>query len=276
MAQILDGKKLAAELTTRIAQQVANLPVSPCLAILLVGNHPASEIYVGAKIKAAQAAGITTRLVRLSEAVTLPQVQEQIAALNHDPSITGILVQLPLPTHLDSAAVLSEISPVKDVDGLHPFNAGLLAQGQRGGFIPCTARACLHLIDAVHSEGVAGKHAVVIGRSHLVGRPTAQLLLARDCTVTIAHSKSRNLAGIARQAELLVVAAGQPEMIGADFIKPGATVIDVGIHRRSDGTLCGDVDFAGVASVAGATTPVPGGVGPLTVAYVLANLTGFN
>ena len=275
-AAIIDGKEFAGRLRQRIGAEVARLKadhgITPGLAVVLVGDDPASAVYVrnkGAQTREAGMASFEHRLPADTDADTLLAL---IESLNADPAVHGILVQLPLPDHLDSDLVINSIDPAKDVDGFHVINVGLLGTGQKA-MVPCTPLGCIMLLkDRLGS--LAGLNAVVVGRSNIVGKPMAQLLLRESCTVTIAHSRTRDLAAVCRGADILVAAVGRPEMIGADHVKPGATVIDVGINRvERDGRsrLVGDVDFAAVRPVAGAITPVPGGVGPMTIACLLAN-----
>lgn len=273
-ATIIDGKAVAKTLRHHVAQEVAALDRRPGLATILVGEDPASAIYVRNKRAQCVEAGMRDRHRLLSAAATQSEIEDVIDELNADPEVDGILLQLPLPKHLDATALIERIDPDKDVDGLTEINAGRLALG-RPGLRPCTPSGVIQLLDhaGVHLEGA---HAVVIGRSDLVGRPQAQLLLARDATVTICHRHTRNLAAHTREADIVVAAAGVPHLVGADYIKPGAAVIDVGIHRTDSG-LCGDVDFDAVVGIAGHITPVPGGVGPMTIATLLRNtLTAAN
>ncbi len=271
-AQIIDGKAFAAELRGRIAAQVATLREAgaraPGLAVVLVGNDPASAVYVRNKHKATIAAGMASFEYRLPADTAQDEVMALVASLNADPAVDGILVQLPLPPQIDADTVLLTIDPDKDVDGFHPVNAGRLATGLPG-FVPCTPLGCVMLLKDQLGD-LAGLEAVVVGRSNIVGKPLAQLLIAESCTVTVAHSKTRDLAGVIRRADIVVAAVGRPEMIKGEWIKPGAVVIDVGINRTEAG-LVGDVDFGGAASVASAITPVPGGVGPMTIACLLRN-----
>ncbi len=279
-AQRIDGKAFAAGMTTRIAEEVTALRdaagVEPGLAVVLVGQDPASQVYVGAKHRATVAAGMRSFEHRLPAETSQTVLLDLIGQLNTDPNVHGILVQLPLPAHLDASALIAAIDPSKDVDGFHVINAGRLATGQ-DALVPCTPLGCLFLLQD-HLGDLSGLHAVIVGRSNIVGKPMAQLLLAANCTVTIAHSRSRDLAALCRTADILIAAVGRPEMIRGDWIKPGATVIDVGINRIPDGDgtrLVGDVAFA-EAGHAGAITPVPGGVGPMTIACLLQNtLTAF-
>ncbi|MBX9880564.1 MAG: bifunctional methylenetetrahydrofolate dehydrogenase/methenyltetrahydrofolate cyclohydrolase FolD [Sphingomonas sp.] len=271
-AEIIDGKAFAAALRARIAEQVATFTKqagrAPGLAVVLVGDDPASAVYVRNKAKACAAVGMAGSEHRLPADTAPETLLALIADLNADAAIDGILVQMPLPPQIDAWAVILAIDPAKDVDGLHPLNAGLLAAGHPG-FVPCTPQGCLMLLkDRLGS--LAGRDAVVIGRSNLVGKPIAQLLLAENATVTLAHSRTRDLASIVHRADIVVAAVGRAELVRGEWIKPGAVVIDVGINRGDHG-LVGDVDFAGAASVASAITPVPGGVGPMTIACLLRN-----
>lgn len=275
MAEIIDGKAFAGRLRATLARQVADLQqhhhLTPGLAVVLVGENPASQVYVRNKGKQAREAGIHSSEHKLPATTTQADLLTLVAQLNDDPAIHGILVQLPLPAHIDSKTVLNTINPDKDVDGFHPLNAGRLAIGEPA-LVPCTPLGCLLLLQ--DRGPLDGEEAVVLGRSNIVGKPLAQLLLGANCTVTIAHSRSRDLAAICRRADILVAAVGRPRLVSGDWIKPGATVIDVGINRiEEDGRqrLVGDVDFAAAAEVAGAITPVPGGVGPMTIACLLKN-----
>jgi len=271
-ATIIDGKAFAASLRQRVAEGVAIVRASheliPGLAVVLVGEDPASQVYVNAKKKACAEAGIASFETLFPSSIAQEALLAEIDRLNSDPAVHGILVQLPLPKHIDEQAVINRIDPAKDVDGFHILNAGKLAVGQ-DGLVPCTPLGCLLLLkDQLGS--LAGKHAVVLGRSNIVGKPMAQLLLKESCTVTICHSKTANLTEEIRRADILVAAIGKPEFVKGDWIKPGATVIDVGINRV-DGKLVGDVDFSSASQVAAAITPVPGGVGPMTIACLLRN-----
>jgi methylenetetrahydrofolate dehydrogenase (NADP+)/methenyltetrahydrofolate cyclohydrolase len=276
-ARIIDGKAIAAELRGRVAAEVIRIKrdhgLTPGLAVVLVGNDPASEVYVRSKHKQTQDAGMASFEHRLPADVAQDDLLALIARLNRDPAVHGILVQLPLPKSINTEAIINAIDPAKDVDGLHPENAGRLA----GGFAalsPCTPLGCIILSRSVHAS-LEGMNAIVIGRSNLVGRPLLQLLLNGNATVTIAHSRSRDLPKLCRQADLVYAAVGKPEMVRGDWIKPGATVIDVGINRipAAEGKtrLVGDVAFKEAAEIAGAITPVPGGVGPMTVVCLLVN-----
>ncbi len=276
-ARIIDGKALAAKLRERVAAQVAALDgtVLPGLAVVLVGDDPASAVYVRNKNRETQAAGMASFEHRLPDDTPEAELLALVASLNRDPAVHGILVQLPLPDGIDSAKVLRAIDPAKDVDGFHPENVGALWTGAPA-LAPCTPRGCMTMLAEVHPDGLVGKRAVVVGRSNIVGKPMAALLLAQHCTVTLAHSRTQDLPGVCRGADILVAAVGRARMIEGDWVQPGATVIDVGINRvptAEEGRtrLVGDVDFAGASEVAGAITPVPGGVGPMTIACLLAN-----
>lgn len=268
-ARILDGKALGARLRAGLAARIAGLPFKPGLRVVRVGEDPASGVYVRNKDRAAAEAGFDSATIHLPESTTEADLLAEIARLNADPAVDGILVQLPLPAHIRAEAAIAAVDPRKDVDGFHPLNAGRLAAGEPG-LVPCTPRGVMHLLAEV---GVAlrGARALVLGRSQIVGRPMAQLLLGADCTVTIAHSRTRDLPAECRRAEILVAAAGRAEMVRGDWIAPGAVVIDVGINRRADGKLVGDVAYAEAVGHAGAITPVPGGVGPMTIACLLEN-----
>ena len=278
-ANIIDGKAFAQALRERIATQVAAFHAAtgraPGLAVVLVGDDPASAVYVRSKHKATIAAGMESFEHKLPAATSQDDLVALVDRLNADPAVDGILVQLPLPGHIDERVVTTRIDPDKDVDGFHPVNAGRLATGLHG-FVPCTPLGCLMLLKDQLGD-LAGLDAVVIGRSNIVGKPMAQLLIRESCTVTVAHSKTRDLSSVVKRADIVVAAVGRPEMVKGDWIKPGATVIDVGINREppevagNNGRLVGDVDFAGALSVAGAITPVPGGVGPMTIAVLLRN-----
>ena len=268
-AQIINGKAIAAQLRETLKTQVDSMDTTPGLAVILVGDDPASAVYVRNKIKACEQVGIQSFESVLPESATQDDVAAQIAAYNADPHVHGILLQLPVPDHLDSDALVQSIAPHKDVDGLTLHNVGALVAGMKG-LQPCTPQGSMMLIKSVIEE-VRGKTAVVIGRSLLFGKPMAQLLLAEDCTVTMAHRYTQALEELCRDADILVVAVGQPKMVKASWIKPGAIVIDVGINRLDDGSLCGDVDYDAARDIASAITPVPGGVGPMTIACLLAN-----
>lgn len=266
-ARIIDGRAVAAGLRAALAARVAGLGYAPGLVVVRVGEDPASGVYVRNKDRAAREAGFSSRTIHLPETTSQAELLAQIAALNADDAVDGILVQLPLPGAIDAQAAINAVAPEKDVDGFHPINAGRLASGQPG-LVPCTPRGVMHLLAGTISRGA---RAVVLGRSQIVGRPMAQLLLGADCTVTIAHSRTRDLAAECARADILVAAVGRPEMVRADWVRPGSTIIDVGINRLADGRLVGDVAFDEVSAVAGAITPVPGGVGPMTIACLLEN-----
>jgi len=271
IAQLIDGKAAAARLRNDVAATAASLrarDIAPMLAVVLVGNDPASQVYVRGKTKAAREANIDIRDLHFLE-LSQAELLETIAKLNADPKVDGILVQLPLPPNIDSDAVIRAIDPAKDVDGLHPTSLGLLAQG-KPVFVPCTPKGCMRLLRDSGTE-LAGARAVVIGRSLLVGKPIAMLLSNANATVTLCHSKTRDLADEVRRADIVVAAIGKPEMIKGDWIRDGATVIDVGINRTEAGKLLGDVEFTAAAQRARAITPVPGGVGPMTIACLLEN-----
>ena len=281
-ARIIDGKAVAAALRTRVAQAAEALKTAhdilPCLAVFLVGEDPASAIYVGAKDKAAREVGFRVEDLRRPATLTESALLDQVRSLNAEPAIHGILVQMPLPATIDAARIIAAINPRKDVDGLTPLNIGRLAIGEfnaRRGLVACTPLGALMLIRSAIGEDLAGKEALVIGRSNQVGKPMAQLLLQENCTVTIAHSKTQDVPSLCRRADILVAAAGRPEMVRGDWIKPGAVVIDVGVNRKMlpDGKtkLVGDVAYAEAVEVAGAITPVPGGVGPMTIACLMRN-----
>jgi len=271
-ATIIDGKAFAAGLRARIADGVtafrAEAGRAPGLAVVLVGEDPASSVYVRSKGKATREAGMESIEHRLPADVSAEQLLALVATLNADPAIDGILVQLPLPRHIDEQAVIAAIDPDKDVDGFHPINAGRLATGLPG-FVPCTPFGCVLLLKSV-LPSLSGLEAVVVGRSNIVGKPMAQLLLRESCTVTVVHSRTKDVPAHVRRADIVVAAVGIPQMIKGDWLKPGATVIDVGINRTETG-LVGDVDFASAVAVAGAITSVPGGVGPMTIACLLRN-----
>ena len=271
-AQILDGKALAAEIRSEVKTQVAALAekgVSTALAVILVGDDSASQVYVRNKIKACADTGIRSLEFRMPAETTQQQLLAKIAELNADESVDGILVQLPLPKQINADAVIAAIDPAKDVDGFHVANAGALVTGKQG-FVPCTPFGVMRLIK---KSGVdpRGKSAVIVGRSNIVGKPMALLLLAADATVTVAHSRTPDLSAVTRNADILVAAVGRAKLIKADMVKPGAVVIDVGMNRDENGKLCGDVDFSEVKAIAGSITPVPGGVGPMTIAMLMQN-----
>ena len=268
-ATLIDGTAAAARLRARLAEEVGALPYRPGLAVVLVGDDPASAVYVRSKDRAAAAVGIAARTLRLPADVAEAALLAQVAALNDDPEIDGILVQMPLPKHISAQRIIAAIDPGKDVDGLHPFNVGLLAEG-RPVLAPCTPAGVMLLLGET-GRALAGARVLVLGRSALVGRPVAALLTAANATVTVAHSHTRDLAAECRRAEVLVAAVGRAEMVRGDWVGTDAVVIDVGINRLPDGRLVGDVAFEECAAVAGAITPVPGGVGPMTIACLLQN-----
>jgi methylenetetrahydrofolate dehydrogenase (NADP+)/methenyltetrahydrofolate cyclohydrolase len=281
-ARLIDGRAIAAAITDSVAAEVIRLKnearIIPGLAVVLVGDDPASQVYVGAKGRKAEELGFHSVQHNLPAATSEGELLALIESLNRDPAIHGILVQLPLPAHIDKTRIAEAVLPEKDVDGFHPVNVGRLASGLAGAMVPCTPAGCLILIRHAAGKNLAGMNAVVVGRSNIVGRPMAQLLVNADCTVTVAHSKTRDLAGLVRGADIVVAAVGRPEMIAAGWVKPGAVIIDVGMNRiaapekGADKTrLVGDVDFAAASRVAGAITPVPGGVGPMTIAMLMAN-----
>lgn len=270
---ILDGKQLSQELKDEMRQEVDALAQKygrrPCLMVVIVGNNPASQSYVRGKIKATEYVGFDGSLVALPEDVTEDALIAEIERLNQNELVDGILVQLPLPKHISEDRVIASISPEKDVDGFHATNVARLWLNQPC-IVPCTPKGVIVMLDRAGIE-ISGKNAVVVGRSNIVGKPVAKLLLDRNATVTIAHSRTKNLKEVCRQADILVAAVGRPQMLTADYIKPGAAVIDVGINRLEDGRLVGDVDFEGAKAIAGAITPVPGGVGPMTITMLMRN-----
>jgi len=271
-ARILDGKSLAASTRAELKHRVDALVqrgVTPGLTVIIAGDDPASRVYVRNKTVAAREIGVRSELVELKKDISEAELLQRVAGLNADPGVHGILVQLPLPKHIDSARVLESIAPAKDVDGFHEANLGALMAG-RPTVVPCTPLGCMRLIEHAGVQ-IAGLHAVVVGRSNIVGKPVAHLLLQKDATVTICHSKSRDLAAICRSADILVAAVGRAKLVTGAMVKPGACVIDVGINRLPDGKLAGDVDYESVKEVAGSITPVPGGVGPMTIAMLLEN-----
>ncbi len=272
-AKIIDGKILAAEVKACAAQAVRFLQerygITPCLAVLLVGDDPASQVYVRGKANDCEACGIKSRVIRLPAGTTQAELLARLGTLAADSAVHGILVQLPLPRHIDPAAVIEAIPPEKDVDGFTPVNAGRLLNGEPC-FAPCTPAGCLRMIEAAGVD-LDGKHAVVVGRSNIVGKPAALLLMQKNATVTVCHSHTRDLAAVCRTADVLIAAVGKARFITADMVKPGAVVIDVGINRGADGKLHGDVDFAPVSEIASYITPVPGGVGLMTRAMLMLN-----
>jgi methylenetetrahydrofolate dehydrogenase (NADP+)/methenyltetrahydrofolate cyclohydrolase len=275
-AQLIDGNALSRQLRTEVAQRAAALKArgtTPGLAVVLVGDNPASQVYVRNKVKACEDSGLHSVLEKYEADMTEAALLARVQALNNDPSIHGILVQLPLPQHIDAQKVIEAISPAKDVDGFHIASAGALMTGMPG-FWPCTPYGCMKMLESLNDGkgyDLKGKHAVVIGRSNIVGKPMALMLLAKNATVTICHSATSDLKAQTLQADVIVAAVGKRNVLTADMVKPGAVVIDVGMNRNDEGKLCGDVDFEGVKNVAGWITPVPGGVGPMTITMLLVN-----
>lgn len=271
-AQLINGNTLSAQIRQDIRAEATKLSaqgLQPGLAVILVGDNPASQVYVRNKVKACSDVGFHSVLEQYDVTLTEIELLRRIISLNQDPTIQGILVQLPLPSHIDANKVIETIAPEKDVDGFHVHSAGALMVGQPG-FKPCTPYGCMKMLDSIGYD-LKGKHAVVIGRSNIVGKPMAMLLLAANATVTICHSSTQNLAEHTRQADVIVAAVGKRNVVTADMVKPGAVVIDVGMNRNDEGKLCGDVDFDSVRQVAGWITPVPGGVGPMTITMLLQN-----
>jgi methylenetetrahydrofolate dehydrogenase (NADP+) / methenyltetrahydrofolate cyclohydrolase len=271
-AKLIDGNALSRQLRTEVASRTAVLRqkgITPGLAVVLVGENPASQVYVRNKVKACQESGLHSVLEQHPATMTESALLALVDSLNNDPSIHGILVQLPLPAHIDAQKVIESISPTKDVDGFHVNSAGALMVGQPG-FWPCTPYGCMKMLESIGFE-LKGKHAVVIGRSNIVGKPMALMLLQKNATVTICHSATKDLKAMTLQADVIVAAVGKVNVLTADMVKPGAVVIDVGMNRNAEGKLCGDVDFAGVSHVASHITPVPGGVGPMTITMLLVN-----
>ncbi|WP_286743272.1 bifunctional methylenetetrahydrofolate dehydrogenase/methenyltetrahydrofolate cyclohydrolase FolD [Aquabacterium sp. UBA2148] len=272
-AQLIDGNALSKQLRGEVAQRAAALTakgLKPGLAVVLVGDNPASQVYVRNKVKACEEAGFHSVLEKYEATLSEADLLARVEALNNDPSIHGILVQLPLPKHIDDHQVIEAISPLKDVDGFHVASAGALMVGEVG-FKACTPYGCMKMLESIGMKDLRGKHAVVIGRSNIVGKPMAMMLLAANATVTITHSGTADLGAMTRQADIVVAAVGKRNVLTADMVKPGAVVIDVGMNRDDEGKLCGDVDFAGVKEVASHITPVPGGVGPMTITMLLVN-----
>jgi methylenetetrahydrofolate dehydrogenase (NADP+)/methenyltetrahydrofolate cyclohydrolase len=271
-AQLIDGNALSQQLRGEVATRAAALKargITPGLAVILVGENPASQVYVRNKVKACLDAGLHSVLEKYDATMTEAALLARVESLNNDPSIHGILVQLPLPAHIDAHKVIEAISPAKDVDGFHVASAGALMVGQPG-FWPCTPYGCMKMLESIGYD-LKGKHAVVIGRSNIVGKPMALMLLQQNATVTICHSATKDLKAMTLQADVIVAAVGKRNVLTADMVKPGAVVIDVGMNRNEEGKLCGDVDFDGVKQVAGWITPVPGGVGPMTITMLLVN-----
>jgi methylenetetrahydrofolate dehydrogenase (NADP+)/methenyltetrahydrofolate cyclohydrolase len=277
-AQIIDGNALSRQVRADVAARAERLKqqgITPGLAVILVGENPASQVYVRNKVKACADAGLHSVLEKYDASLTEAELLARIDALNADPAIHGILVQLPLPKHIDDHQVIEAISPAKDVDGFHVASAGALMVdrigGPSGGFKACTPYGCMKMLESIGMTDLRGKHAVVIGRSNIVGKPMAMMLLAANATVTVCHSGTADLALHTRQADIVVAAVGKRKVLTAEMVKPGAVVIDVGMNRNDEGKLCGDVDTAAVAEVAGWITPVPGGVGPMTITMLLVN-----
>ena len=275
-AQIIDGNALSKQLRASVAQRAAALRergITPGLAVVLVGDNPVSQVYVRNKVKACEENGLYSVLDKHPATLSEADLLARVDALNKDPSIHGILVQLPLPQHIDAQKVIEAIAPAKDVDGFHVASAGALMVGQPG-FWPCTPYGCMKMLESLNDGNgydLRGKHAVVIGRSNIVGKPMALMLLQKNATVTICHSATADLKAMTLQADVIVAAVGKRNVLTADMVKPGAVVIDVGMNRNDEGKLCGDVDFAGVSQVASYITPVPGGVGPMTITMLLVN-----
>ncbi len=272
-AQLIDGNALSRQLRADVATRTAalkNRGITPGLAVVLVGENPASQVYVRNKVKACEDVGFHSVLEKYEATMTEAELLARVEALNDDPAIHGILVQLPLPAHIDDHKVIEAISPLKDVDGFHVASAGALMVGEVG-FKACTPYGCMKMLESIGMKDLRGKHAVVIGRSNIVGKPMAMMLLAANATVTVCHSGTADLAAMTRQADVVVAAVGKRNVLTAGMVKPGAVVIDVGMNRNDEGKLCGDVDFDGVKEVAGYITPVPGGVGPMTITMLLVN-----
>lgn len=273
MTTLIDGKRLAARVRERVAHQVSELEargLAAALAVVLVGDDQASATYVRSKLKDCEQCGIASRDYKLPASTSQAELVDLVNTLNADPAVTGILVQMPLPDHLDAEQVIAAISPEKDVDGFHPESLGRLVRGLPG-LRPCTPAGIMAMLDEYQVD-LAGKHAVIVGRSSIVGKPMAFMLLERDATISVAHSRTRDVAEICKTADVLVVACGIARLVRGEWVKPGAVVIDVGMDRDENGKLCGDVDFASVSKVAGAITPVPGGVGPMTRAMLMSNI----
>lgn len=271
-ASIINGKEISQSVKDKVREEAALLAQGgrkPCLAVIIVGSDPASKIYVGNKKKACEYCGMTSLEYALDENTTQEELLSLIEKLNNDAEVDGILCQLPLPRHINEDKVINAISPLKDVDGFHPVNVGALVTGT-AGFIPCTPAGIIELIKSTGTD-ISGKHCVVIGRSNIVGKPAALLMLRENATVTVCHSRTKDLAGTVASADIIIAAVGKSGFVTADMVKPGAVVIDVGINRLPDGKICGDVDFEAVSEKASAITPVPGGVGPMTIAMLMKN-----
>ena len=270
MAQLIDGRLVSKKIYENLSDEILFLSKKPCLAVIIVGEDPASQIYVNLKRKKAQELGIKSIVEQMPAATSQQELLDKIEQLNNDNEVNAILVQLPLPSHIDTKAVLEKIDPLKDVDCFHPYNMGRIATGTKPYVYPCTPKGIIRLLEYYNIQP-QGKHAVVIGRSNIVGRPVAQMLLNENATVTICHSKTANLAEITKTADILISAVGQKNLVKPDMVKEGVVVIDVGMNRTDEGKLCGDVDFYGVESKASFITPVPGGVGPMTICSLMQN-----
>ena len=270
MTTLIEGKTVAQKIFDNLAHEISLLEKKPSLAVIIVGDDPASKIYVNLKKKKAHELGITSQVIELDESVSEQELLKKIDSLNNDPAVNAILVQMPLPEHINPVNVIEKINPLKDVDCFHPYNIGRIATGNKSYVYPCTPKGIFRLLD-FYNIPVEGKHAVVVGRSNIVGRPLAQMLLNENATVTICHSRTKNLSEITKTADILISAAGCHALIKKDMVKDGAVVIDVGINRKSDGKLCGDVDFENVKEKASFITPVPGGVGPMTICSLMCN-----
>ena len=270
MAQLIDGRLVSKKICENLSDEILFLSKKPCLAVIIVGEDPASRIYVNLKRKKAQELGIKSIVEQMPTATSQQELLNKIEQLNNDNEVNAILVQLPLPSHIDTKAVLEKIDPLKDVDCFHPYNMGRIATGTKPYVYPCTPKGIIRLLEYYNIQP-QGKHAVVIGRSNIVGRPVAQMLLNENATVTICHSKTANLAEITKTADILISAVGQKNLVKPDMVKEGVVVIDVGMNRTDEGKLCGDVDFYGVESKASFITPVPGGVGPMTICSLMQN-----
>lgn len=270
MAELIDGKLVAKEILENLADEILFLGQMPCLAVIIVGQDPASQIYVNLKKKKAMELGFDSIVIEMPETVTQDELLSKIEELNNDKKINAILVQMPLPKHIDSDVVIEKIAPQKDVDCFHPYNVGKIATGNEPYVYPCTPKGIIRLLE-YYDIGISGKNAVIIGRSNIVGRPVAQMLLNANATVTICHSRTKNLSEITKTADILISAAGRAGLVTADMVKDGAVVIDVGMNRDENGKLCGDVDFESVKEKASFITPVPGGVGPMTICSLMVN-----
>lgn len=270
MAQLIDGRLVSKKICENLSDEILFLSKKPCLAVIIVGEDPASRIYVNLKRKKAQELGIKSIVEQMPTATSQQELLNKIEQLNNDNEVNAILVQLPLPSHIDTKAVLEKINPLKDVDCFHPYNMGRIATGTKPYVYPCTPKGIIRLLEYYNIQP-QGKHAVVIGRSNIVGRPVAQMLLNENATVTICHSKTANLAEITKTADILISAVGQKNLVKPDMVKEGVVVIDVGMNRTDEGKLCGDVDFYGIESKASFITPVPGGVGPMTICSLMQN-----